>query len=268
MTTDGKEEFVAATAFIIGDFFGCTALHVMDDLVNRYGSHQDENEALPFVLHLLLIHPKFTGPLKVSEFYFRRPLDIAILRLEIPSHLQWPQLPLISLAPPQVGEKVTAFGFPDSITVGSNVKNSANAHLFFRSSSGLVEELHHERRDSSGLNFPCFRFDARIDGGMSGGPILNSAGHICGVICSSLPATSPDDSHSSYGVPIWPASVIPFAKSNRPERIYRIFDLFSSGIIKTSDAFSCVSMVRKRYFKAEIRYLGSTYSWSTNTDFD
>lgn len=39
---------------------------------------------------------------------------------------------------------------------------------------------------------------------MSGGPIINEAGYVVGVICSSLPPTEEDPKYISYGSLIWP----------------------------------------------------------------
>jgi hypothetical protein len=57
------------------------------------------------------------------------------------------------------------------------------------------------------LQFPCFRTDARFDPGMSGGPVFNnSTGHLCGVICSSMPGTTNDAGHLSYASSLWPVT--------------------------------------------------------------
>jgi len=43
---------------------------------------------------------------------------------------------------------------------------------------------------------------------MSGGPVFNEAGHLCGLICSSLPATNPGEEHASYAASLWAAMAI------------------------------------------------------------
>jgi hypothetical protein len=34
------------------------------------------------------------------------------------------------------------------------------------------------------LTFPCFEINTHVIGGMSGGPLYNEAGHLCGLICA------------------------------------------------------------------------------------
>ena len=75
--------------------------------------------------------------------------------------------------------------------------------------AGIVQEVHHQKRDGVRLPFPCFQTNARFDGGMSGAPIFNDQGSVCGLVCSSLPPSIPDKDHASYVSTIWPMLLIP-----------------------------------------------------------
>lgn len=55
------------------------------------------------------------------------------------------------------------------------------------------------------LRFPCFQTNFRIDGGMSGGPVFDAQGHLCGLLCSSLKANDADEEHASYVTLLWPS---------------------------------------------------------------
>jgi hypothetical protein len=109
---------------------------------------------------------------------------------------------------PQVGTPIRGFGYykmqSNTIETGIDKKvvnysqNTAHSH-------GKIMEVHPKLRDAGMLSFPCFQTDARFDHGMSGGPILNDSGDVCGVICSSFPTLPEDDRHISYGSLIWPA---------------------------------------------------------------
>lgn len=74
-------------------------------------------------------------------------------------------------------------------------------------STGQVIEVLAERRDFM-LDWPCFRVDARFDGGMSGGPVFNEAGLVCGIISSNMPPSSSDEEHVSYATTLWPMLAI------------------------------------------------------------
>ena len=55
----------------------------------------------------------------------------------------------------------------------------------FMSSVGVVREIHDWRRDKVNLPFPCYRVGARFDAGMSGGPVFDEYGSLCGLVCAS-----------------------------------------------------------------------------------
>ena len=40
---------------------------------------------------------------------------------------------------------------------------------------------------------------------MSGGPVFNESGMLCGLICSNLPPDNPDFDHISYVTLLWPS---------------------------------------------------------------
>jgi hypothetical protein len=48
------------------------------------------------------------------------------------------------------------------------------------------------------LPFPCFRVGARFDGGMSGGPVMNDRGRLCGIVCSNMPPSDEGGMHDSF----------------------------------------------------------------------
>jgi len=111
-----------------------------------------------------------------------------------------PGAPQIDLAPPAVGERVHAFGYPK--TKVESTPERLLVALDGHTSGGDVAEIHHVRRDRSMLNFPCFAVNMRVDGGMSGGPVFNADGHLCGIACSSFDLG--DDGHVAYVSTLWP----------------------------------------------------------------
>ena len=89
------------------------------------------------------------------------------------------------------------------------------------------------------MPFPCFRTNARFDGGMSGGPVFNASGRVCGLVCSTYPPFSEDEEHASYATLVWPAFAIPVDLDRvghpRAER-YLAFDLIANHILNVYDA--------------------------------
>lgn len=119
----------------------------------------------------------------------------------------------LNLSPPEVGERVACFGYPRSCAELLSPR-TLQWGINPTTSAGLVTEVFEEYRDKSMLHFPCFEIDARFDGAMSGGPVFNSRGHCCGVICSSREI--PGARHVSYASTLWPAigTVLPFDTPN------------------------------------------------------
>jgi hypothetical protein len=145
-------------------------------------------------------------PLRVHRVYYAQPYDIAFLHLlpaaDILPDLVW-ACPQLELLPPRVGSQIAAFGYPKS-RMWETTTNRWEVHTDATTATGTVLEIHHETRDRGTHPFPCFRTDARFDPGMSGGPVFNEDGNICGIICSNMPPQSADGEHASYVSTLWP----------------------------------------------------------------
>lgn len=204
--------FASGTAIIIADNIAITAAHVIDDFNKQFDNFSieessDENSfAATYSLQAVqsLESGKRGFIWNITKLWVCRFSDIAVLRLSptIEEQLlhQW-KLPKLQMTPPKIGEKIFAFGYsrPDA-------KNDANRMTLAvdgRTAIGDVIEVHDLRRDQR-LNFPCFQTNARFDGGMSGGPVFNESGHLCGLVCSNLPPIESEEDHVSYVTSIWP----------------------------------------------------------------
>lgn len=101
--------------------------------------------------------------------------------------------------------------------------------------SGRIIQVQEERRDRAMLSWPCFETNARFDPGMSGGPVFNEQGCVCGVICSSL-AAPPDSSqsHYSHASLIWPSLACHMEVSTAPgvqPSNFSLYDLVRANFI-------------------------------------
>ena len=106
--------------------------------------------------------------------------------------------PIMNILPPVKGETIAAFGFASTHIVreeGLQVEFGLNPIT----SPGVVTDVYPESRDSALLSFPSFEVQTHFIGGMSGGPIFNQAGELCGLVCSGY-----DHAPVAYGVVLWP----------------------------------------------------------------
>jgi len=135
--------------------------------------------------------------------------------------------PMFDLLPPAVGDRVHAFGYHEH-ELRTAADGTSTVHTRAASTHGNVVEVHDFRRDNVLLPFPCFRTNARFDGGISGGPVLNSAGQIVGLVCSTYPPTNTGEEDASYAVLLWPATaiLIDLERPGQPPGFYPLFDLF------------------------------------------
>jgi hypothetical protein len=145
----------------------------------------------------------------------RDKLDVALLQVtpevsQYPAGYVWPY-PTLDLRPIARGTPVQAFGFPradvlfDEQTKGWRLEHAAGG------SAGVVTEVFEEGRDRAKKPFPCFEMDIEIRSGMSGGPVVNADGHVCGIVTGSWTFADPGAhlSSASLLLPAMELRVVP-----------------------------------------------------------
>jgi hypothetical protein len=149
---------------------------------------------------------------------------------------QPPLVPLrLNILPPMKGEEIAAFGYA-STSVAAESGQQVNFQLNPSTSIGIVTDVFPEKRDSSLLSFPSYQVEAHFIDGMSGGPIFNQAGGLCGLICSG--GSGDEDVPMANGVVLWPMvgiridHHIPSVISEPP---YTILELARAGLMDVSD---------------------------------
>ena len=233
---------------IVGHLIAMTARHVVDAFSKDHEGvaiEQLGGEAT-FSLQAIQFLENGTKGLAwdVRQIYANRDAgftDIVFLRLQPTSneHLkyEWKKVRM-QLLPPSVGTIVSAFGYHSTTTTKTESKIELATNPY--TTSGRVEEIHHERRDASRLSFPCFRTNARFDPGMSGGPVFSEEGYLCGIICSNLsPDTGdPHGEHISYASSLWPSMgiLVSFDRDGYAHGTwYPAFELATGGFIEAVD---------------------------------
>jgi hypothetical protein len=142
-----------------------------------------------------------------------------------------------------VGAVVAAFGYHSSV-VKTTHNEDGSYHLDLRdvpqASTGQVEEILFRGQPSGRFTFPCYRVAARFDGGMSGGPIYDSQGRLCGIISGSYGIT--DERPISYAAMLWPILRMQISANragNFPQNVnYPAIELVTGGLIRVVDLHS------------------------------
>lgn len=153
----------------------------------------------------------------VTEYVYSEDGDIAVLTLayscEMPIKMTLAHY-AVSARLPVIGERVTAVGFRPR--EGKRVIEAGNhlpdLHGTFLLSSGPVLEVWEAGRDSVMAPRPCFAAELATVGAMSGGAVLDSTGHMIGIVTSSVDdgaapytmATMVWDALTTKIEPVWP----------------------------------------------------------------
>lgn len=104
----------------------------------------------------------------------------------------------INLHMPPIGSRIVSLGYPKS--KNAKHKNGAPSRhkVRMRTSEGVVEDLHTAETKWS----PRFQTNAPVDGGMSGGPVFNEQGLLCGVNFTGLEPTEEHPFYTSFAIPL------------------------------------------------------------------
>jgi hypothetical protein len=263
LTMSGNSLVAIGTGFVItSDGLMMTAAHVIEEAVKQGIPRKRPDGGFDYLLqfYALYITNKtdddsghyIGGVLPILKAWHSPELDIGYCRLGSPyGQNGWmPKLPVFRLSPsiPAVGENILGCGYYQmNGSVGDQTEDGKLEVDYSQNAAytrGRIIEVYPQRRDSGMLRFPCFRTDARFDSGMSGGPILNERGGVCGVICSSLPADESSPEHISYGSLIWPAFGTPI-EVERPEQgstMTTVYDLAKEGHVAVDETFDSLQI--------------------------
>lgn len=250
------------TGFVIAaDGLMMTATHVVEEAL-KHAPQKVEGKSklqLPEFYALYLTdqthgeNNEFTlgGFLPIQRVWFSEELDIAYCWLTSPLVNDEPlKYPIFRLSPglPQVGENVVGFGYHKmkgslgKVEDGKVVIDYKQDTAFTK---GKILDVFPLKRDSAMLPFPCFHTNARFDHGMSGGPIMNSRGDVCGVVCSSFPQIEDNPEYISYGSLIWPALgtqiEVALSQNTQPEMI-SVYELIQKGFVATDETITTVKI--------------------------
>lgn len=239
----GDTFFPSGTATIIAPYLAITARHVIEDFFLRYEGEipkqPDSTGTFSLQAHQVLREGREAALWNITRLWYNNDTDIAYLRLTPASKSArehtWRALTMNAL-PPAPGSRIAAFGYHTSVVTTSQDKNQVVLQWKDEPTTtiGEVIEVHDVKRDKVNLPFPYFRTNARFDGGMSGGPVFNDSGQLCGIICSNMPPFAEEDGHVSYVSSLWASmhTVIDMDRQGHPSgESYPVLELAAEGFI-------------------------------------
>ncbi len=213
---DGAQVYPGGTGIFIAPHLLMTAKHVISECWNLFGDGRQFSGSDPREGRFEILAVQHSGENATPAVWRLRngwgapTTDIMFLELvpfcDEAKAFEWKGTVALTLLPPAVGETIVGFGYPSS--VGEIVPGERPQLRFVlqpHTTVGVVTQVFEERRDRGLLTFPCFELNARFEGGMSGGPLFNSKGQLCGLICASLHGMDEQTSYVSYGATLWPA---------------------------------------------------------------
>lgn len=126
------------------------------------------------IQHLIGIRPSLVG--LADKFS-----DVALVVLDLSTALAVinPKVMPISVAEPEVGTRCLALGYGRT---ASQMTGTNDLKAFLSASQGEITQIHNPMRDRSLSTFPTFEVGAMYAPGMSGGPILDTAGRVIGIV--------------------------------------------------------------------------------------
>ncbi len=241
---DGADHYVSGTGVVVSPYLAFAARHVFEDHWRRHHSEPMPLEPEAVTRFSFILAQQVGDELNlwnVTRVWASGETDIILLRLTpFSKGAQEYKFRHMTLAvlPPPIGTQIHAFGYAESFIEVAGPRELSIRHRP-RSTHGEVIEVFPGGRDRIAMPFPCFRTNARFDGGMSGGPIFNETGHLCGLICSSYPPFEADEQHASYGVMLWPIMGMPIDLARAgyaPGARYAVHDLVKDKMLVVSDA--------------------------------
>lgn len=208
----GQPPVVLGSAVFVAPGVALTASHVIEEywkLFDEEGRWRTA-KAATFPIQAIQYVPHLDRFVTWHVFYasHRDKLDVALLQLapelsQYPADYVWPY-PTLDLRPIARGTRVQALGFPKADVVFDEETNGWQLEHAAGISVGVVTDVFEEGRDTAKKPFPCFEMDVEIRGGMSGGPVVNADGHMCGIVTTSWTFAEPGP-HLSSGALLRPA---------------------------------------------------------------
>lgn len=200
------------SATVIGADLLATAKHVIEDLF--VAGESEKFQTTSHGIHALQVLPGGANYViwPVIKVEWIKTADLALLTLDkmpLISHdlQQRPGLilPRINALEPERGSTVAAFGYHLSKVSVDATGQHTTVDDEAMTSTGVVRKIYPDGRDRTFMPYPCYQVSARFDAGMSGGPVLDESGALCGIVSSGIQAADYETGEPiSYAAILWP----------------------------------------------------------------
>lgn len=249
VTIVADEVYPVGTAFAIHpEGLLMTAAHVLKCAASlaRPAQGADGTSYLHYELNALYMSAQqsrtpslFGGPLPVSKLWTSSEHDVAIAFARLPRNIETGEklrLRVVRLRPrpPKVEDHIAAIGYR-AMEASRIVEGCVTYKQETAISTASVTEVFDIVRDRCAANFPCFHVDARFDRGMSGGPIFDEDGAVCGVVSRGM------FPNLSLGASLWPALGLKLEISveDQPGTL-TLYELARRGMVEVDSSFESV----------------------------
>lgn len=197
------------------------------------------------------------GPIPVIHYQRDHASDVGMMRTNLLKDGEPYPLPFLRLGAGmrKVQKPIAALGYTrfdvKSEVVGVDRYKTIVEQNFYVS-AGRITKNYPEGRDSLMLPTACFETSARFNGGMSGGPVVDGEGIVCGVVSSG--GVGPDEENSGY---VSFASATPhifmleLSESGQSQRVY---DMVAQGVITSDKYFNHLKLIETDDGKVGIEF--------------
>ena len=193
------DPLIVGTAFPIARTTLVTAKHVLDET-------WDARHDIDLNRNLFAVQALTTDRVilwKITKMIAHKTADLMLLHLDPQANRHNPTLWVppwrVRKTAPRRGDMVMAIGYVEGrLRIASRNRNgggvleiSDQGQIEF----GMVRTVHNKSRDRVMLPCPCFEIGANFRPGMSGGPVFDKNGRICGIVSTGI-----EEAVSSYAI--------------------------------------------------------------------
>ncbi len=257
------------TAFSVGKVgVVATALHNIQDAL-RFHPDGDRLRRVGLIhggdlapLELALLHRHYPGPRHgrfavwpLETVHGARPTDVVFGFATFQQEFPYIALPL-SFVPPRVGSTVRIVGYggmrtdheiEEAALQAGDIRQLVDAGLGLNVVETTVTAVLTQRVARGFTEGPCLLVEGDIPHGVSGGPVFNQDGYVCGIAASSLAELDPEHPKSFVALLNWNLStnirlrVVHGGEELISERT--LMDLIIAGVVPTDGSERHVQMV-------------------------